>query len=512
MAATAAFPTLCEVAIICAAVDAENDNEIPERSGRQRTHSFTQVIPAGVRLVKLIDAIRDSINDELDERGEPQLPAANYELRAVGGRRLDPKRTLQELGVANGDALVLVPAEAGESYVPQYEELSTGLARLGKKLVAAVNETIAAKTALAILTLAALVVAAIAGRARTFTGDTFTEALIPAAVVGVGGLVLAAMAIAAANWWPDQHDIIDTLAWLACGLLTMCGYVIAPGQLGAPHLVIAGLAAVVSVGATARFTGRHTTAATAVIAVCVIAAVSVGLRWWRPVPGQVLGLITLVVLLLGIFYTERIALRVCAIRPPHFGSVTGKDIFDALKGALTRDTVTPVDNTDIDPTPSGERIGADAVRLANVMSGLCIAYAVALPPAIWAVLAPGKSYTWHALVVAVLFVSIFITRARSFVAAKQAVPLVVGACVATLAGVVKYVLAAPGGDTTALVAATGTVFAFGLCALGAAVIVPHTRFMPPIRVAVEWFELVAIAVSVPLMAWIGGLFTWLLYR
>lgn len=508
---TAAFPTLCEVAIICATASVDKDEQAGEQPG-QRTHSFTQVIPAGVRLVKLIDAIRDSINDELDERGEPQLPAANYELRAVGGRRLDPKRSLQELGVANGDALVLVPAEAGEAYVPQYEELSTGLARLGKKLVAAVSETIAVRTALVVLALAAVVVAAIAVRARTFTGETFTEALIPAAVVGGGGLILAALAVAASSWWPDEHDIIDTLAWVSCGLITVCGYVVAPGHLGAPHLVIAGLAAVVTVAATARFTGRHTTAATAVIAVCVIAAVSVGLRWWRPVPGQVLGLITLTVLLVAIFYTERIALRVCTIRPPHFGSVTGRDIFDALKGALTRDTVTPVDNTDIDPTPSGERIGADAVRLANVASGLCIAYAVVLPPAIWAVLVPGASYTWQAFVVAVLFVAIFITRARSFVAWKQAVPLVVGACVATLAGVVKYVLAAPGGDTTALLAATGVVFAFGLCALGAAVIVPHTRFMPPIRIAVEWFELIAMVVSVPLMAWIGGLFTWLLYR
>lgn len=508
---TAAFPTLCEVAIVCAAVDAENENS-PDGEHRQRTHAFTLVIPAGVSLVKLVDAIRDSINDELDERGEPLLPAADYELRTVGGKRLDPKRTLQQLGVANGQVLVLVPAEAGESYVPQYEELSTGLARLGKKLVAAVDEAVAARTALAVLTLVAVVLAAITGRARTFTGETFTEALIPAAVVGGAGLILAAMATAAANWWPDQHDIIDTLAWLACGLITVCGYVIAPGQLGAPHLVIAGLAAVVTVVATTRFTGRHTTAATAVIAVCVIAAVSVGLRWWRPVPGQVLGLITLTVLLLGIFYTERIALRVCAIRPPHFGSVTGKDIFDAIKGALTKDTVTPVDNTDVDPTPSGERIAADAVRLANVVSGLCIAYAVVLPPAVWAVLAPGKSYTWQALVVAVLFVTIFITRARSFVAWKQAVPLVIGACVATLAGVVKYVLAAPGGDLAALLAGAGAVFAFGLCALGAAVIVPHTRFMPPIRVAVEWLELIAIAVSVPLMAWIGGLFIWLLNR
>lgn len=502
---TAVFPTLCEVAIVCATASGERD-------AGQKTHVVTQVFPAGVNIVDFIDDIRDSVNAELDERGEQTLPAADYELLTIGGKRLDPKRTLIELGVANGQSLVLSPANHGEAYVPQYEQLSTGLARLGKKLIAPVTETVAARTALVVLTLAVMVVAAIALRARTFIGETFTESMIPTSVLAGTGILLVAMAVATASWWPDQHAVIDTLAWQSCGVLALAGYTFAPGHLGAAHLVPAGLIAVVGVVFTARLTGRHVTAATAVITICVVVGVSVGLRWWKPVPAQVLGVITLTVLLVGIFYVERIALRICGIRPPHFGSVTGRDIFDAIKGAVTLDIVTPVDDTDIDPTPSGEQIGADAVRISNVASGLCIGYAAVLPAAVWAVLAPAGPWTWLSVVVGVLFVTIFITRARAFVAWKQAVPLVLGACVTALAGVVKFVLAAPGASASVLVAGAGAVLVFGLCGLAAAVIVPTTRFMPPIRIAVEWLELVAIVVSVPAMLQLVGLFAWGLNR
>ena len=86
--ATAAFPALCEVAIVCG-----TDNG---------THVVSQVLAAGVPIVKFIDDIRDSINIELDQRGMAPLAAADYRLTRIDGVRLDSGRTLQELGVING--------------------------------------------------------------------------------------------------------------------------------------------------------------------------------------------------------------------------------------------------------------------------------------------------------------------------------------------------------------------------------------------------------------------------
>lgn len=44
------------------------------------------------------------------------LPAGSYELHKINGVRLDINKSLDELGVQDGDTLVLVPRVAGESF------------------------------------------------------------------------------------------------------------------------------------------------------------------------------------------------------------------------------------------------------------------------------------------------------------------------------------------------------------------------------------------------------------
>jgi type VII secretion integral membrane protein EccD len=508
----AQFPLLCEVMIIAvgAEPDAVERSRFAEQSNPARrpttTHVVSQVIPAEVPILKFIDRLRDSINDELSMRGEVPLPAANYELRTIGGTRLDGRCNLRELGVSTGLPLVLAPAEKGAPYVAQYEQLSTGLARFGKKLIKAVTTDIAAGTAMAVLALAVLGIIALGLRARTFT-----DAALPYIITGAVGALLAALALATSRWWPGQRVIIDSLAWMACATLTVFGYMFAPGHLGAPQLLLAGLAAVLSVSAAARFTGRHITAATAIVTVCVVASLSAALRLWRPVPGQWLGLITLVIVLVLVFVTERIALRACGIRPPNFGSITQRDIFARVKG-LSIETVAAIDDSETDPTPTGEQIADSALRVADVMAGLLTGCALVLPAAIWVVVIPGAKNAWMAMLIAALFVLIFISRGRAFLAWRQAVPLVVGACVAALGVIVKYALHYPGGDTVVYAACSLAALAFALCGLAAATVVPHSRFFPPLRVFVEWLEIAAITVSIPLMGWMTGLYWWTWHR
>lgn len=510
--AVAQFPLLCEVTIIAvapepkAAEEARSADQSNTPAPSKATHVVSQVIPAEVPILKFIDRLRDSINEELSMRGEAPLPAANYELRTCGGTRLDSRRTLRELGATTADCLQLAPAEKGAAYVAQYEQLSTGLARLGKKLITAVTTEIAAKAAMAVLALAVLVIIALGLRARTFT-----DASLPYIVTGTVGVLLATLAFATSRWWPDQLVIVDSLAWLACATLTVFGYMFAPGKLGAPQLLLAGLAAVVTSAATARLTGRHITAATAIVTVCVVAAISAGVRMWRAVPGQWLGLVTLVILLLLVFSTERIALRACGIRPPNFGSITQRDIFARIKG-LSIETVAAIDDSETDPTPTGEQIADSALRVADVMAGILTGCALVLPVAIWSVVIPEAENTWMALLIAALFVLIFISRGRAFVAWRQAVPLVIGACVAALAVIVKYALHYPGGNTVVYAACSLAALTFALCGLAAATIVPNTRFFPPLRVFVEWLEIGAITVSIPLMGWMTGLYWWTWHR
>ena len=53
--------------------------------------------------------------------------------------------------------------------------------------------------------------------------------------------------------------------------------------------------------------------------------------WW-PVPAQWLGMCALVVLLLLLTMAPTIALWVARIRPPYFGSITGRDLFRRSAG------------------------------------------------------------------------------------------------------------------------------------------------------------------------------------
>ena len=132
--AKVAFPARCAVAVVCG------------------EHLVSQVYPASVPVEVFIDNIVELLNDELKRRGLAGLESGvGYELHKANGVRLDVTKTLDELGVEDGATLVLVPAVEGDSFEPQYESLSTGLARVGKKLFEPVTAATAAHTSLAIL-------------------------------------------------------------------------------------------------------------------------------------------------------------------------------------------------------------------------------------------------------------------------------------------------------------------------------------------------------------------------
>lgn len=492
--ARVSFPARCAVAVVCG------------------EHLISQVYPASVPVEVYIDDIVELLNDELKRRGLTGLdPGAGYELQKANGQRLDVTKTLDEMGVEDGATLVLVPAAEGESFEPQYESLSTGLARIGKKLFAPVTAATAAHTAIAILAMIGLVILLLALRMRTFT-DSPTSAI----VAGVVGLLIAGGAGAIWRWWPHRGDLLSGFAWIAVPLLAVAAGAAAPGGLGAAHLFITGLTFAVLTWAVATATGRHVSVATALVALCVIGGVIAAVRMWRAVPVQWFGMGTLVTLLFLLSLAPTISLWVARIRPPHFGSVTGRDLFRRSQNQPV-DTVTPVDEDNEDEpnpdvTPRGEAI-ADAARRANsVLTGLCAAAAATLPFAVWATLMPGQPRSRAAAILAGLFVVIFISRGRTFADKRQSVALVVGAALAVCFGILKFVLHEPGDSGSALLWAAIALLVFGACGLAAALLVPVTRFTPLVRMIAEWLEILAIIAALPLAAWIGGLFTWVRMR
>lgn len=491
---TVSFPARCAVAVVCG------------------EHLVSQVYPASVPVEVFLDDIVELLNDDLKRRGTTALDSGTaYELQRANGIRLDVSKTLDELGVEDGTTLVLAPAERGESFEPQYESLSTGLARVGKSLFAPVTAHTAVMTALAILGMIVVTTLGLAAHTRSLT-DSWAIAVV---LLGLGG-TLAFGAFSVWRWWPEKWRLSSALAWLAAALLAGGVAAAAPGSVGAAHLFIAALGFGTSASALAIMTERDITAATVVVMLCVIGGSIAAVRMWNPVPAQHLAMCTLVGLLILITAGPTIALWAARIRPPHFGSITGRDLF-SRKDGMPADAVAPVDDDSedepaMDVTPRGAVIAAAARRANSVLTGICLAAAIALPAAVWATLSPGQPRSTGAAALTMLFVIIFVSRGRAFADRRQAVALVCGAAAAVCAGAARYVLVAPLGSVASLVWGSLVLTAVAGFGLAAALLVPVTRFTPLVRMVAEWLELAAIVVAFPLAAWVGGLFTWVRMR
>ncbi|MCV7192917.1 type VII secretion integral membrane protein EccD [Mycolicibacterium brumae] len=489
------FPARCLVAVIC---------------GDQLV---SQVYPASVPVEAFLDDIVELLDEELKRRGRAGLDTGiGYELLRANGTRLDIGRTLDELGVEDGATLVFGPAAEGEGFEPQCESLSTGLAQVGRRLFPPMTPRTVAHTAMAVL--AAVCATLLAGSLRTRLADDGAAAAV---VTGTAGLLATGAAAAVWRWWPRRDDLLCGFGWLAAPQLAAACAAAAPGDLGAPHAFVAAVAAAVAVVALTRVTGREMPVAAAVVTLCALAGALAAARMWRPVPAQWLAMCALLALLVLLTIAPNIALRAARIRPPHFGSITGRDLFHRADG-MPVDAVAPVDpdgaagDDGADPTPRGDQVAAAAVRANGLLTGLCAAAGVALPPAVWVTLDPGAPKATGAAVLAGLMALIFLIRSRNFADRRQSVALILGGCVAVCAGVTRYLLGAPAGDGSALLLAAAVLLGFGSLTLVAALLVPPTRFTPLVRMCAEWLELLAIIAVLPLAAWVGGLFTWVRMR
>lgn len=500
------------------------------------------VVPAKSPIEDYFESLVELVDSGLQSRGfaPMQSPPGSYELHVVTGQRLDMSRSLDDLGIEDGMALVLEPVSTGESFEPQIEALSTALASTAKglgrrpeviceecghtasekqiaKLLSArvdvmftpVSALTAAHTAIAIIAMAVTVIAALVLRARTFT-----DSWVPAAVVGGVGVVMLTGAVVTLRLWPDRRDVFSGFGWPAVGAFAVAGASAAPGALGAPHAMIGVIVIALGAITISVLTRSQTAVATGVVTFAALLGLMAGLRTWQPVTPRVLGIVVLLLLVWLIRYAPQIALWVVRVRPPYFGSITGRDLFDHREGQPV-DTVTPsgADQSDEEDelTDISER-GADlrrTVRYLNaVQVGICVAVAAMLPIVTWMVLSPGHGEQWKSEVLCGLVAGVFITQGRGFSARVQPVALVLGSCTAVMAGVLKYALASPGDTAGGLLIPAAVIFVFAACGVAAGLLVPVTKFVPQVRQAVEWLEILALAVILVDGAYVGGLFTW----
>lgn len=479
-------------------------------------HLVSQVFPAGIPVEEFFEEMVELLDGDLKRRGLDgvELAPGSYELHKVNGVRLDISRSLDELGVQDGNTLVLVPAEEGDSFEPQYESLSTALAAMGKRLgetdrvFAPVTALTAARTAIGILAMATAVVIALTLRARTFTDN-----LMPAAVCGAVAALLVVCTVVVRRGWPGRRDLFSGFGWLATAATATAAAVMPPGPLGAPHVLIGAVTVAMGALAISVLSRSQTAVVTGLVTVCGVGVLVAVARMWQPVSVQVLGIWLLCGLLLLVRFCPVIALWVASIRPPHFGSITGRDVF-ARRDGMPLDTVSPVgededeDDELTDISARGALIEASARLVNAVQLGICAAAATMLPVAVWMVLVPGQPRQWQTVLLAGLVAGIFLMQGRAYTAKFQAIALVYGSTGAVMAAVIKYATSAPGDSAAGLSWPVLVVGVFAALGLAAALLVPAAKFIPFIRLLVEWIEVFAIIAALPLAAWLGGLFAW----
>lgn len=505
-------------------------------------HLVSQVFPAGIPVEEFFEGMVELLDEDLKRHGFDgvALPAGSYELHKVNGVRLDITRSLDDLGVQDGDTLVLVPAVGGDSFEPQYESLSTALAatarRLGAKptitctecghtadeqtvtrllnvkvdrMFVPVTALTAAHTAVALMAMSVVVLCTLAVRARSVS-----DSWPPTAVLVCLSGLLALGAAVVRRHWPQRADMFSGFGWPALIAMSSAALCAAPGPLGAPHLLIGvtvlGMGAI---GISVLLRSQTAVAATIVTASGIGGAVAMA-RMWQPISPQVIGICMLLGLLMAVRIAPTIALWVARVRPPYFGSITGRDLF-ARRANMPVDTVSPVapddeddDDDLVDVSARGAAIAASARLINAVQVGICVAICTALPIAVWLVLAPGQPKQLGAVLLCGLVVGIFITQGRGFAGRVQAIALVIGACSAVLAGFVKYALANPAYTAAGFLWPAAGVAVFASLGIAAGLLVPETKFVPWIRLAVEWLEVLAFIVVGVLGAWLGGLFVW----
>ena len=179
---TVRLPARCAVAVIC---------------GDQL---ISQVYPAAVPIEAFLDNAVELLDEELRRRGGTGLQTGTgYEFLRVNGTRLEPEKSFDELGVEDGEALMLAPPGAGDPFEAQCESLSTGLARTGRALFTPMTARTAVHLALVAL-LAATATLLAAGIRHRLTDDSVLTTL----VTGAPGVAALFAAVVVRRWWPRR--------------------------------------------------------------------------------------------------------------------------------------------------------------------------------------------------------------------------------------------------------------------------------------------------------------------
>lgn len=448
-------------------------------------------LPLGVPVALLLAGIVDLVAahrphndfDRTPERVQPET----WTLARIGQEPLAGALSLDELGIRDGEVLVLAESSAPSS-PPLFDDVMYSVAVAGRDRLRRWSDRTAA-----------VVGAAVAAAAITLgcgllllLPSSGSERMVAGIATAVLALLLVTAAAVIARIYLDR-SIGLLLAVCAAPASFVTGMLLVPGDFGAPHLLLAtiltGAVGMITVNVTtvglSTFTAISTVSSVATIALIVATATD------TPVPALGAGIVV-TALLLVTFAARAAALLARLPLPPIPAPGTSLD------------PVVP-DPDDENPPPTFEELEARTARARAHLTGWIYAVVVLATAGAWCAAWPMQEsgVSWPGVALAVATGIILMFRGRTYIGSEQAAPMILGGAILLLGLVVGAGLS--GSIAPQVLFGVTVVLFVGALVLG--VVVPRRTFTPVQRRISELTEYAVIAAIVPLACWVAGLYS-----
>jgi type VII secretion integral membrane protein EccD len=436
-------------------------------------------LPAAAPVGSLIPPIVDILPGEYGHRGEPV--AARYQLSLPGHVAFDPSKTLAQIGIRDGTALILTSSST-ELTIPRFDDAAEAVSM-------SLGTTARPWTRWAARLAGAMAGSWLAGAGAVvlirgaFDGNDAQR--IDGA--GVAATVAAVALLAAAVGSRAFGDRIAglTLGMTASGFAAVAGLLVVPGGPGAPNALLAAMAAAATSIVTMHVTGCCTVAFTALSGFAAVAAAAATVSAVTAAPLHAIGAISAAISLGLLEASARVSIMLAGLSPR---------LASDLKAATE------------DPAPAPHRLSAKAIRADSLLTSLVLAFSASaglggIGAAVGACSASGPRLL--DIMFATITGVVLLLRARSHGDLARSAPLVVSGT-ATLSA--TFVVAASAYPLHASwIAAAAALLAIAAPGLG--LIRPAMAISPVGRRGIELLEYLALAAIVPLACWICGLYS-----
>ncbi|MFD3507557.1 type VII secretion integral membrane protein EccD [Nocardia sp. NPDC058666] len=442
-------------------------------------------------LVKLIES-RDPATAGEEDGGEP-FKVAHWTLARLGRDMIPAAQTLNDAEIYDGELLVLRLVSDKESPA-LFDDVIDAVSRLTAEDFRSWSATSARWTGLMVGVVATVFALLLAGIARGH-GDAF---IAPALLLGGAGAALVAAVIAVRKY---ADELTATVLMVCLLLLTFAGAgLLVPGEIGPPHALLGGSAALLVAIVGYRLVGAGAAVVSAVVTLLIFAgsAAAVRLIWDTDLPK--LGAGVLVVALVLLTAVPRLAALLARLPVPPVPTA-GAAIDPA--DHEPRPTIEGIGAIGATVLPSAHGLGQRARAANHFQTGIVFGATVGAVVGVLAAADLSGSVRWQGIALAVVVSIILCLRGRSFADLAQATVLIVGGCVTFMALLVLVAL----GDDDLLLLSAGLLLAFVVGAVGFGVIGPHIEVTPVTRRRNELFEYGLIVSILPLVLWVLGVYS-----